>query len=432
MYPPIKITVAGLGLAATVALGVLVPAAPAGTHLDGNRERGPLDIHRTRMSQHRARMRLAVTTADSFPVRALRADPEMKPEDPEDYLCLELVQRTKKRRFCLIRRDSGRLALVGGAVGGSGQMLDHERLGGARIRHRSRRSLQASFAFKAARLRPGGFHWRVLSGWGDESCAPAPPPPPPPPPREGDPKRRGRVPDQQAAQGRRRPCDDRAPNRGLFKSRVIRPHIVGCTRDEDMFNSSGSRSMKEIALTFDDGPSGYTGRVLDILHNTHVSGTFFLVGENIPGRTWVMRRMIDEGHEIGNHSMHHETNGASSSSVAETSARIREATGFEPCLYRPPGGYVSASTSRAAWQRGMSNILWDVDPTDWQQPGSSAIYSRVVSNARSGSIVLMHDGGGDRSGTVAALDDIIHTLKGRGYRLVTVSRLLNEHFRWVP
>jgi len=199
-----------------------------------------------------------------------------------------------------------------------------------------------------------------------------------------------------------------------------------------VFNRNGPRSRKRIALTFDDGPSGYTGRVIDILNRYRADGTFFVVGRNIPGRTRLLRRMHTGGHEIGNHSLNHETGGASSYSLHETERRIRAATGFEPCLYRPPGGYASPATTRTAWGMGMSNILWDVDPQDWRQPGSGYIYSHVVGHARSGSIVLLHDGGGNRSGTVAALDDIIRTLKGRGYKLVTVTELLNERFRWIP
>ncbi len=79
----------------------------------------------------------------------------------------------------------------------------------------------------------------------------------------------------------------------------------------------------------------------------------------------------------------------------------------------------------------MSSILWDIDTNDWQQPGSGAIHQRAVA-ARSGSIVLMHDAGGNRSQTVAALPGIIHTLKQRGYRLVTVSRLLGNRPVWKP
>jgi peptidoglycan/xylan/chitin deacetylase (PgdA/CDA1 family) len=78
----------------------------------------------------------------------------------------------------------------------------------------------------------------------------------------------------------------------------------------------------------------------------------------------------------------------------------------------------------------MTTIIWDVDPSDWATPGADAIYSRVVSHTRPGSIVVMHDGGGNRSETVAALPRIISTLRDRGYRFVTVSKLLHQRMIW--
>jgi peptidoglycan/xylan/chitin deacetylase (PgdA/CDA1 family) len=116
--------------------------------------------------------------------------------------------------------------------------------------------------------------------------------------------------------------------------------------------------------------------------------------------------------------------------MSATNSRIRSATGFEPCLFRPPGGAYDSRVVSDAKALGMTTVLWNVDPRDWSRPGSGAIYSRVVSAARPGAIVVMHDGGGDRSQTVAALPRIIRTLKGRGYRLVTVSKLLGQRTIW--
>jgi peptidoglycan/xylan/chitin deacetylase (PgdA/CDA1 family) len=80
----------------------------------------------------------------------------------------------------------------------------------------------------------------------------------------------------------------------------------------------------------------------------------------------------------------------------------------------------------------MTTVIWDVDPTDWSTPGTGVIYSRVVGSTRPGSIVLMHDGGGNRSQTVAALPHIISTLRGRGYSFVTVTKLLHNRIIWGP
>jgi peptidoglycan/xylan/chitin deacetylase (PgdA/CDA1 family) len=303
------------------------------------------------------------------------------------------------------------------------------------VRRPGRRSFAATFPFPQAGLRVGRFTWRVVSGWGDPSCRPESEEPPvdpeEPPVDPDDPLPDGPLPLPRSAD-RRPPCVDAEPNRGRYRGVVRRPRIVGCTRDEHMLSTSGPRRSHRVALTFDDGPSSYTGTVLDILEHKHVDATFFVIGDNIPGRTGLLRRMIREGHEIANHSLHHETNGASAASIRETSARIHSATGFRSCLYRPPGGYRSSGAFSAAWKLGMSNVLWDVDPRDWSQPGSGAIYSRVTSATRAGSIILLHDGGGDRSQTIAALDDIISNLKNRGYRFVTVSKLLRERYRWHP
>ncbi len=116
--------------------------------------------------------------------------------------------------------------------------------------------------------------------------------------------------------------------------------------------------------------------------------------------------------------------------MRETSRRIKHATGFAPCLFRPPGGAFDSRVVSDARSLGMSTVIWDVDPRDWSTPGSGAIYSRVVSATRPGSIVLMHDGGGNRSQTVAALPKIVHTLRHRGYRFVTVTRLLRQRTIW--
>jgi peptidoglycan/xylan/chitin deacetylase (PgdA/CDA1 family) len=138
-----------------------------------------------------------------------------------------------------------------------------------------------------------------------------------------------------------------------------------------------------------------------------------------------MREALANGDELGDHTMHHPI-GASQADIAEVASLMEKATGFRPCLFRPPyGAYDSTEVARARAER-MSLVTWDVDPQDWALPGSDAIYQRVVGNAHSGSIVLMHDGGGNRSETVAALPRIIATLHQRGYKLVTVSQLLGQ------
>ena len=163
-----------------------------------------------------------------------------------------------------------------------------------------------------------------------------------------------------------------------------------------VLDTNGPRERRVVALTFDDGPSEYTPAFLDVLREKHVEGTFFEIGQEMPGREDIMRRILREGSEIGNHTMHHaELPGYSE--LAPDSALVESSTHFKPCLFRPPGGAVDSAVISTAAELGMRTITWDVDPADWTNPGSGAVYSRVVEATGPGSIVLMHDGGGDRA-----------------------------------
>jgi peptidoglycan/xylan/chitin deacetylase (PgdA/CDA1 family) len=144
-----------------------------------------------------------------------------------------------------------------------------------------------------------------------------------------------------------------------------------------------------------------------------------------------MRRILREGDEIGNHTMHHAAF-PGYEEIAEAGREIESATHFKPCLFRPPGGGVDTAVLSAAAELGMRTVTWDVDPADWTNPGSGAVYSRVVGAAMPGSIILMHDGGGDRSGTLEALPSIIETLRSRGYRFATVTELLGQRILYRP
>ena len=226
-------------------------------------------------------------------------------------------------------------------------------------------------------------------------------------------------------------CVEELPARGAraFRLRPVRP--VGCSGGESGEYRNGPRDRKLVALTFDDGPSAYTDSFLDLLREKGVHATFFEIGQEVAGRAETMNRILAEGDEIGNHTTHHGFY-PGYWDLAATNSLIRSATHFEPCLFRPPGGAVDSAVVAAAGEAGLATILWDVDPADWTNPGSGAVYSRIVSATRPGSIVLMHDGGGDRGGTLAALPRIIETLRGRGYRFATVSELLGRRLIYRP
>jgi peptidoglycan-N-acetylglucosamine deacetylase len=201
----------------------------------------------------------------------------------------------------------------------------------------------------------------------------------------------------------------------------------GCAHGGSPFVTHGPERRKRIAIGFDDGPSDYTPGVLRVLRQFDSHATFFEIGQQTSGRAETMRKILAQGNEIGNHSLHHEIN-PSSASLYETNRLIRRATGFRPCDFRPPDGAVNSGLISRAHAQYMVTVKWDVDPRDWANPGVAAIASNVIHNAHNGSIVVMHDGGGNRSETIAALPAILSHFRHRGYQFVTVAELLGHEF----
>jgi len=214
-----------------------------------------------------------------------------------------------------------------------------------------------------------------------------------------------------------------------FRLRPVR--AIGCTGGSTGLVTNGPRDRHVVALTFDDGPSEYTDDFLEVLREKGVPATFFEIGQEMPGREDVMRQILAEGNELGDHTMNH-VEYPGYDQIAGAAARIRAYTHFQPCLFRPPGGAVNAGVIATAGSLGMRTITWDVDPQDWSLPGTEAIYSNIVSHARDGSIILMHDGGGPRGETLAALPRIIDTLRARGFGFATVSALLGDRIVYRP
>jgi peptidoglycan/xylan/chitin deacetylase (PgdA/CDA1 family) len=197
--------------------------------------------------------------------------------------------------------------------------------------------------------------------------------------------------------------------------------------------SQGSSAKPEIALTFDDGPNPtYTPQVLSILQQYGVNATFFVIGDQVQAYPNLVQQEYAAGHIVGNHSWNHPhlTMLAADdihTQLSNTSGAIEQATGVRPSFFRPPYGAYNYQVLLQASNLGLQPILWSVDPQDWNgPPNSNTIVQRILNEAQNGSIILMHDGGGDRSQTVAALPTIITQLRGRGYQLVTVQQLVND------
>jgi cellulose synthase/poly-beta-1,6-N-acetylglucosamine synthase-like glycosyltransferase/peptidoglycan/xylan/chitin deacetylase (PgdA/CDA1 family) len=197
---------------------------------------------------------------------------------------------------------------------------------------------------------------------------------------------------------------------------------------------------RTIALTFDDGPSSYTPAILDVLERFHVPATFFVIGAEIAGRSPTLRRMVSDGDEIGVHTFTHPDLAAVPAwrermEVATTQVAVAAATGYTTDLLRPPFASQPAALDTAEW-RALSRVgsyrvvLTDLDTTDWKRPGVPAIVTAATPSGSAGAIVMMHDGGGDRSQTVAALKVLIPSLQARGYRFLTVSHAIGAPSPW--
>jgi peptidoglycan/xylan/chitin deacetylase (PgdA/CDA1 family) len=193
-------------------------------------------------------------------------------------------------------------------------------------------------------------------------------------------------------------------------------------------------TQKAIALTFDDGPNEpYTSQILDILSSYGVKATFFVVGENVEYYPDVARRIVAEGHVLGNHSYTHraftEFDVPDYSELDRAQSVIYQTTGVKPRLFRPPYGRKTPWELEYVKKKGLITVTWSDSANDPHKPPSDIIEKRILQHVHPGVIILLHDGNGtkhdsDRSQTVAALPKIIESLEAEGYTLVTIPELL--------
>ncbi|WP_067506184.1 polysaccharide deacetylase family protein [Actinoplanes sp. TFC3] len=190
--------------------------------------------------------------------------------------------------------------------------------------------------------------------------------------------------------------------------------------------ASVPQGSKAVALTFDDGPHpAYTPQVLKILRQHHVKATFFVIGQQAHDNPDLLRSIVDQGHVIGTHTWAHKDVSKMSAGRARTEIgravdTVAATIGHIPSLFRAPYGSWSPTAFQVCAALGQTSIAWDVDPRDWDNPGSEQITSKVLHQVGNRSIVLNHDGGGDRSATVRALRQFLPVLADRGYRFVGV------------
>jgi peptidoglycan-N-acetylglucosamine deacetylase len=187
------------------------------------------------------------------------------------------------------------------------------------------------------------------------------------------------------------------------------------------FGSRVTTGLPDVALTFDDGPNPeWTPRILAVLREYRIKATFCLIGVNVVKFPQLVRDIVAEGHTLCNHSWVHDIGLGRRSpewimaDLSRTSTAIRKAVpDAKISYYRQPGGVWTRAVVAAAAKLGMTSLHWQVDPQDWRKPGAYVISSKVIHATRPGSIVLMHDGGGNRSGTALALRSILPNLVAR-------------------
>ncbi|MEV4496760.1 polysaccharide deacetylase family protein [Micromonospora arborensis] len=190
---------------------------------------------------------------------------------------------------------------------------------------------------------------------------------------------------------------------------------------DKLFGAHTTTGSSRLALTFDDGPDPqYTPQVLALLREFDVRATFCVVGENAQNHPELIQAIVNDGHTLCNHSWQHDVGlGARSadairSDLLRTNEAIRAAVPDAPIVwYRQPGGAWTYPVVSVASQLGMTPLHWSVDPSDWDLPGAGKITATVVTQAEPGSVVLLHDAGGNRQGTVDALRRILPDLTAR-------------------
>jgi peptidoglycan-N-acetylglucosamine deacetylase len=378
-------------LATAVPAGAGAAASPTDRAGDA---RGPLDLVAANLTQQGPDLQLRLRTRAGWRPSQLVAALQRS-------LCIELFRgpaAAPRSRLCVAgRARSTRAVLVFSRLSPAGAVLAQRTL--TNVHRPDVRTVDAAFTPGQVELPVGAYRWRAASSWtGPPDCAPA-------------------------------PCTDLLPNAGTIHATVLPPRVAGCVPRGASYRTSGPGHRKIVALTFDDGPSIYTPQVLRILRHFRIHATFFLIGEQVRPFARYLREELAEGNAVGDHTYTHaNVSGGGSfaySQISRTRTAIRRSSGYyTPCLFRAPGGAVSGALFPVARSLGMLTIEWDVDPRDWSRPGTGAIYSTVVGQARRESIILMHDGGGPRNETVAALPRIIRTLRSRGFGFVTVPELL--------
>ncbi|MBU2702884.1 polysaccharide deacetylase family sporulation protein PdaB [Sporomusaceae bacterium BoRhaA] len=228
-------------------------------------------------------------------------------------------------------------------------------------------------------------------------------------------------------------------HRHIFYS-LIGLFLVGTVYVEvaDLINSgpiaiAGTRTdQKVVALTFDHSwGNKYTASILDTLKSRNIHATFFIMGPWAKKYPEMAQRIVQDKHEVGSHGYRHENYGDMTADwvkddIQKAHGLIKEVTGVDPTLLRPPNGHYSAQSLKVTDELGYKTIIWNVDSLDWKNPGRDVIINRVMSRLKPGSIILLH-ASDTPTQTADALPTLLDRIQAEGYQIVTVGELLNQY-----
>jgi Predicted xylanase/chitin deacetylase len=195
------------------------------------------------------------------------------------------------------------------------------------------------------------------------------------------------------------------------------------------------KGTRRLALTYDDGPNDpYTSQLLDVLAKHGTKATFFLIGQFVKQRPDIVRRVVEAGHTVGNHTWNHPnlifcSAAETRRQISETQKAIEDACGIRPTLFRPPFGGRRPGTFSVARELGLTPIMWGVTCYDWSAISNESIERKAREQIRGGDVILLHDGGhkrfgADRSHTVKATANLLREYSEQGYKFVSVPEMM--------
>lgn len=216
----------------------------------------------------------------------------------------------------------------------------------------------------------------------------------------------------------------------LFAVILLAFEGVTVIRAESVVYNSNIHAGKKIALTFDDGPHPrLTPKILEILDKYSIKATFFVIGVNVKNYPKQLEMILDNGHEVGNHTYSHNVlkslpKEKIEKEVSDTEKQIKKIRDYDLTLLRPPCGLYDKSLEKIAEEKKSKIVLWSLDTLDWSHTSAKQMSKNILKNVKDGDIILFHDYVSGEYNTPDALEIIIPILLEKGYEFVTVSELL--------